>query len=262
LQKCLELRANWIPAVGTLALIDVSQGKAADAFARIADLKRAAPREPAVPMLEGDVHMSLKQYAEAARAFDAAFAMEPTAQSAMKSYRARQLGKLGDAAQPLEAWLKRKPDDFAARSALADAYRLAGQRSRAIAQYEVLTSRGPLNVAALNNLAWLYHEERDARAETTARRAYGAAPNIPAVADTYGWILMEAGRAGEALPVLQRAAAGAKGHPDIDYHYAAALAATGAAGEARKLLTRVLDHPEPFASRADAERLLERLPQS
>jgi cellulose synthase operon protein C len=180
----------------------------------------------------------------------------------LKSYRARSLGRLGDAVVPLEAWLRRKPEDFAVRSVLADAYRVAGQHNRAIEQYELLTTKGPLNIGALNNLAWLYHQSKDARAEATARRAYTAAPNIPAVADTYGWILVQSGRPGEALAVLKEAAAQAQGHPDIDYHYAAALAATGASGEARKLLNAVLKRPEPFASRSDAQRLLERLPPS
>lgn len=259
LQKSIVLRPNWVPAVSTLAMLDLSEGQSAAALSRAAELRRALPRDPAVLILQGDLHLVLKQYAEAAKAFDGAAGLQPSAAAALKAYKARQVGRIGDAAQPLESWLKRQPDDFAVRTVLAETYRVTGQRSRAVEQYELVVRNGPLNVSALNNLAWLYQEQEDPRAEETAKRAYAAAPQAPAVADTYGWILVRNGKAAEGLPILKEAVSSARGQPDIEYHYAEALAATGARSEARKLIDAVLSRPEPFASRADAERLRERL---
>lgn len=259
LQKSISVRPNWVPAVSTLAMLDLSEGRNEAALARAANLRKALPRDPAVLVFEGDLYTALKRYADAAKAFDAAAQLQPSAVAALKSYKARQLGRLGDGAAPLESWLKRQPDDFAVRTVLAEAYRLAEQRGRAVEQYELIVNNGPLNVAALNNLAWLYHETGDGRAEAMAQRAHAAAPGAPAVADTYGWILVQAGKPTEGLPILKEAAARASDQPDIQYHYAAALAATGARAEARKLLTAILERPERFASRAEAERLLERL---
>jgi cellulose synthase operon protein C len=259
LQKSISVRPNWVPAVSTLAMLDLSEGRNEAALARAAELRRALPRDPAALVFEGDLYTALKRYADAARAFDAAAQLQPSAVAALKSYKARQLGRLGDAVLPLESWLKVQPDDFGVRTVLAEAYRLSEQRSRAVDQYELIVNNGPLNVAALNNLAWLYHETGDARAEGMARRAHAAAPDAPAVADTYGWILVQAGKPAEGLPILKQAAAKANAQPDIQYHYAAALAATGARAEARRLLTTILERSERFASRAEAERLLERL---
>jgi cellulose synthase operon protein C len=259
LQKSISVRPKWVPAVSTLAMLDLSEGRTDAALARAADLRKALPRDPAVLVFEGDLYTALKRYADAARAFDAAAELQPSAVAALKSYKARELGRLGDAAVPLESWLKRQPDDFAVRTVLAEAYRLSEQRSRAVEQYELIVNNGPLNIAALNNLAWLYHETGDGRAEALARRAHAAAPDAPAVADTYGWILVQVGKPTEGLPILKQAAAKANGQPDIQYHYAAALAATGARAEARKLLTTILERSERFASRGEAERLLERL---
>ncbi|MGH8185056.1 MAG: XrtA/PEP-CTERM system TPR-repeat protein PrsT, partial [Steroidobacteraceae bacterium] len=220
LQKSVSVRPNWVPAVSTLAMLDLSEGRSEAALARAAELRRAAPRDPAVLMFEGDLYAALKRYADAARAFDAAAQLQPSAAAALKSYKVRQVGRLGDTAVPLESWLKRQPDDFAVRTVLAEAYRLSEQRSRAVEQYELIVSNGPLNVAALNNLAWLYHETGDGRAEAMAQRAHAAAPDAPAVADTYGWILVQAGKPAAGLPILKQAAAKANGQPDIQYHYA------------------------------------------
>jgi cellulose synthase operon protein C len=259
LQKSTALRPNWVPAVSTLVLLDIREGKSAAAMERVTELKKALPADASAFVLEGDVHFALKRYAEAAVAFDRAAALQPSAMAALKSYRARQQGGLGDAALPLETWVKRQPEDFAARTVLADAYQLTGQSSRAIEQYEVIVRNGQPTAAVLNNLAWLYHEAGDARAEATAQRAYASAPNVPAVADTYGWILVQMGKAPAAVKVLQQASANAKDQPEIDYHYAAALAATGAAAEARKLLDTLLSRPAPFAARGEAERLRQKL---
>lgn len=259
LDEALAMNPRWLPAVSTLSLLDVSEGKSTEALRRVSELKRALPQNADVFTLEGDVYLAQRRFAEAARSFDAAWSLEPSAPLALKLYRARQIGGLNDPVSPLQKWLKKRPSDLAIRSVLADAYRLAGQRDDAIEEYEAITRASPADVQALNNLAWLYHENGDPRAESAAKQAYTLARETPAIADTYGWILVQAGRAGEAVGILREAARQAKNHPDINYHYAAALAATGASEEARHLLSAVLERPESFASRADAERLLARL---
>jgi Tfp pilus assembly protein PilF len=107
----------------------------------------------------------------------------------------------------------------------------------------------------LNNLAWLYYETGDERAEATARRAYDLAADNAAVADTYGWILVEKGKVADGLAVLSRAAGQAPENPDIRFHHAAALARSGESGRALEILDAVLASNPAFASRAAAEQL-------
>jgi putative PEP-CTERM system TPR-repeat lipoprotein len=265
LNKTLELRADWVPAVGTLAMLDLREGQRAAALQRVADLKKRNPRDPSALTLEGDLYFVLQRYADAAKAYDAAGTLRQSSALAMKSYRARRAGKLADPGQPLRRWLDRQPTDLPVRLILAEAYQDAGQRLKAIEEYEVIVRQSANNAVALNNLAWLYHLEGDARAEDVARRAYEIAPNAAAIADTYAWILVGKGRASEARDILKSAIGSdpaAQVPPEVQYHYASALAITGDKAEARRVLQKLLEKPEDFAEREAALRLLKDLSDS
>ncbi len=111
----------------------------------------------------------------------------------------------------------------------------------------------------LNNLAWLYQQTGDERAEATARRAFDLAPDDPAVIDTYGWILVRSGKVTEGLAALERAAARAPDNPDIRYHHAYALAQAGQGAKARAVLDELLAAHPQFASRTEAVQLQRKL---
>lgn len=243
-------------------MLDVREGQRAAALQRVSELKKRNPREPSVLTLEGDLNFVLQRYEDAAKAYDAAGKIRQSSALAMKSYRARRAGKLSDPAQPLRQWLEQQPADLAARMILAEAYQDGGQRLKAIEEYEVLVRQNANNAVALNNLAWLYHVEGDARAEDTARRAYEIAPNSAAIADTYAWILVGKGRAGEGRDILKAAMEAPRVPPEVQYHYASALAITGEKAEARRVLEKLLERPEDFADREEALRLLKDLSDS
>jgi thioredoxin-like negative regulator of GroEL len=82
------------------------------------------------------------------------------------------------------------------------------------------------------------------------------------VADTLGWILVEGGKTEEGLPLLRAAAQAPDATADVKYHYAAGLARAGSAGSARTELEALLKDPAPFASRAEAQKLLAELGSS
>lgn len=183
--------------------------------------------------------MALKSYATAASAYESAARLAPSGSTAVRLSRARRLGKLPEPGRPLAEWLDKHPDDLAVRLVLAEDHMTDGRTDRAIVEYERAVQADARSPMALNNLAWLYQSKGDARAEATARQAYAAAPESPAIADTYGWILVEKGRPADGLPILQRAAQ-ASGQPQIRYHYAAALAKAGDRDAARKELGEIL----------------------
>jgi cellulose synthase operon protein C len=145
------------------------------------------------------------------------------------------------------------------RAVLAQAYQAAGQHDRAIEQYELMLASDSAKVIALNNLAWSYQQIGDERAEATAEQAYRAAPDAAAVADTYGWILVQRGKVAQGLAVLEGAIKRGEANPDIEYHYAAALAQSGARNQARDRLTRLLERHEAFAEQPKARGLLQQL---
>lgn len=257
-EQAHQARPKWIAPEGALAFLDLQLGDRESALRRVADLRKERPRDATVLALQGQILSSLRQYREAVEAFDAAAAIEMSASNTMSSYQARTAGDLPDPTQPLERWLGKHPGDLRFRSVLADAYTRTGQRQKAIEQYEFIVSRQPQQPAALNNLAWLYYEQKDGRAVEMARRASAAAPDSAAVSDTLGWILVETGRLEEGLGILGQASARADASPEIAYHHAVALVRSGSIAEGRRRIERLLkDHPT-FPSRSAAERQLER----
>jgi Tfp pilus assembly protein PilF len=209
-------------------------------------------------LLEGDVQLALRDAASASRSFADAYRLSPSSAAAIRVYRARSLARLPAPAATLAQWLQRRPQDLGARMIFAQSLLEQGQTADAIVHYERVVAGGRAGAMALNNLAWLYQQVHDPRAEATAKRAYELAPDVPAVADTYGWILVEAGNVAAALPILERAVAARGALPEMRYHHAVALARGGRRDEARASLRQLLAVPG-FTQAAQARELLKEL---
>ena len=158
----------------------------------------------------------------------------------------------------LANWLKDHPQDPMVRVALAEHYQRAGNRAKAIVEYEAAAGVWQ-GAAVLNNLAWLYQEAGDPRALEVARRAHQMAPENHDIADTYGWILLNSGNIAGSLPILEGAARAEPASAEIQYHYAAALAKNGQKEAATTVLRKLIEQNESFPSRSAAQALLESL---
>jgi len=159
----------------------------------------------------------------------------------------------------LAQWLAEHPDDVPMRMVLAGAYQGEGKHKEAAGHYEQVIKRQPNNVVALNNLAWLYQEQGNAKALDYAERAYAQAPDKPEIIDTLGWLLVQNGKTERGLVLLQEAASKAPHIPEIRYHMAVGLHKAGRDEEARKELKRVLQKNPDFADADKAKALVERL---
>jgi len=199
------------------------------------------------------------QHAGAAEAYAQAARLEPQLAPVVRQAQSRQLAGEKDPTAPLAAWLRDRPDDTQARSILAVMLHGAGQSDRALVEYERVLASGRPNAVLANNLAWLYFERGDARAEALARQAHQLAPDNASVTDTLGWILLQKGKVAEGLGLLERAANQAPDSPGIQLHYAEALAQGGRPKEALAVLDRILASDRPFDRRKDAEALRARL---
>ena len=258
-ERAVATDRDSVEGVGLLALLDLREGRGSVALQRAEALVARRPADPRALVLEGDVRLSLGQPREAAHAFGRALALSPDLQIVAKQSAAMRRAGMANPETPLVRWVAKRPDDDRGRALLAEAYQVGGQRDRAIEQYEHLTASPKAGFSQLNNLAWLYYEQGDNRAEATSRRAYDLASDNAAVIDTYGWILTEKGDHARALETLARAVELAPEDPDIRYHYAATLARTGKRQSALGMLDELLEANAVFASRADAERLRARL---
>jgi len=116
----------------------------------------------------------------------------------------------------------------------------------------------PHDPIALNNLAWVYQQQGNKRAQDLAQQAYILSPGGQ-TADTLGWILVSGGDFARGIPLLRQAAAQAGSDPRILYHYAVALKDVGQRDEAVKLLNVVVANTAEFDEKAEAQKLLDDL---
>jgi tetratricopeptide (TPR) repeat protein len=260
LDRALGMEPGSRNALLARAQLDLRMGDTSGAARRATELAARFPDDAGIRRFEADARAAAGDFTGAAAALEAASRREPSGALAIAAYRVRLRGGLADPLQPLEQWLAGNPDDRIARQQYAEALRMAGDNAAAVRELEKVVAQQPDHVGALNNLAWLYHLQRDSRALATSRRAWERAPRIPEVADTYGWLLVESGSVAEGLDVLAKAdAAAGSRQPEIRFHYAAALARRGERDRAAALLRDVLANGGPFPSEAQAAELLRSL---
>ena len=246
----------------TLALaatIALQVGQLEKATGYVERLRALAPDAPGTMRLEGDLAVASRRYKDALGYYDKAARSGPDAVLAIARYRAGMAAGVPQPQQPLEDWLARSPGDAGVRVLLAEYEQQRGNTSAAIAGYEKTLETAPANVMALNNLAGMYQQKGDARALTLAKRAYEAAPENPAVQDTYGWALVSDGDLERGLELIREAARVLQGVPEVQYHLGAALARKGESEEARRILQQVLAANAPASVRAGAEAELAKL---
>lgn len=209
--------------------------------------------------LVGDIFASDGNYSEALEPYRRAYELEPNGIRVTRLYQTYiGLGQTEQAQELIANWLQENREDIVARLALAEAHAQEGDLVGAITVYEQVLDIDNDNIVALNNLAWLYFKSEDKRALAYARRAYGLAPELPDVLDTYGWILLNEGQKEQALAILKRAR-NRTDSPEIRYHFAIALETAGHTDEARIELEQLLRADQDFPDRSAAQSLLKKL---
>ena len=157
--------------------------------------------------------------------------------------------------------MKKNGRDLKVTLLLANSFQVSKLYKKAIDSYLKVLDLDARNIIALNNLAWLYQIEKNPKALQYAERAYNQAPNNPAVADTYGWLLVNTGNLNKGITIIQQASVQAPQLFDIRYHLAFALHKSGREKEARKELERLLKKTTNFSESEAAKKLLKQLQQ-
>lgn len=252
----LKESPGFVPALALGASMALQFGQVERAAGYIERLRLAAPQSPIVPRLEGDLAMAQKRYKDAVA--DYAKAADASSDTALvvAQFNAARLAGLANPQKVLESWLVQQPQDVPARIALAEYLGASGATERAIAEYEGALKALPGNAILLNNLAVQYQKQGDARALATAEQAYSAAPDNPAIQDTYGWLLVETGSLDKGLQLLRRSAKTLANVPEAQFHLGVALAKKGETAEARRLLEQVVAGPATDDIKNEARRVL------
>ena len=260
LQAGLKQDPHSFRYLSTLVELE-AQVKGIDAALQLADALRADPSHmPFASLLKGDALMRARRYNAAVRIFLDEYAADgavPPLLRATAAYVAA--GQEAEATKLLQGWLAKQPNTPIVLQDLAKLDLRAGRLDQAQAHLEALLAMTPDDATALNNLAYTYGLRGDKRARAMAQRAFLLDGGTYS-ADVLGWIMVQEGDAGAALPLLKQAVAQNPRNPGVAFHYAAALNATGQPQEAGPVLKALLSPGEPFTDRAAAEKLLASLP--
>ncbi|MCV3273803.1 tetratricopeptide repeat protein [Roseobacter sinensis] len=119
-----------------------------------------------------------------------------------------------------------------------------GDPEGAIAIYEALYERDSSSVIIANNLASLLSTVRTdeaslQRAVAIAQRLKDA--DIPALQDTYGWLLYRTGNIEDSVPYLEKAAQGLPNDGRVQYHLGMAYHGVGRTEEALAQMQKAID---------------------
>ena len=207
-------------------------------------------------ILLGDTLARAGRRDQAIAVYKKSFAANPSSAALLRIARASIAG--GDsksAAEALDGWVSKNPDDNLVRLAYATLLMQQGNNAVAIKQFRELLKKDPNNVVALNNLAWLTRDQDPESASALATRAAGLAPNSSDVLDTLGWIKLKHGKAADSLALFKRAHDLRPRDGEISYHLALSLDATGNHDAARGFLKALLRSQVKFTDLAEASKL-------
>jgi len=246
-------------AVALLAFMKLQDHDTAGAIALARTLQKQPVARVAGFGLEGDLYMATKDYAKAAAAYQRGLKVAYNRPLVIKNSAALEHSDPKASESLLRDWLAKHPDDAAMRLMLAQHYLDHDRNGDAAGQYEQVLRAFPSNVGALNNLAWIYTEQKNPKALALAERAHKLAPTSASVQDTYGWALVAAGQAKTALPILMEAAKAAPKEPAIQYHLAVAQARSGDRAGARSTLEALQKSGADFPGKAAADKLYQEL---
>lgn len=260
LNKALLIEPDLLDARITLINLLLRQSKPAEAMAAATALKKRHPDGAAGFKLEGDVLSAQGKTAASLEAYQQAFAKAPSGPALIQMTGAlSKLGRADDADARIAQWFRQYPGDVPTRLHVASTKLVRNEPKAAIPHLEAVLKVDPRNLAALNDLAWSYQRIGDAQALALAQRAHAQAPDNPAIMDTLGWIHLERGDLGRAMPLLRKASALAPNSAEIHYHFGMVLAKSGDRRGARRELQKALTAGTSFARRAEAKALLQSL---
>jgi putative PEP-CTERM system TPR-repeat lipoprotein len=211
-------------------------------------------------LLKGDVYLAEKKLDKATDMYQQAYKIEPndrvlfTLADLLNAQK-----KEPEAIKLLNNALEKNKKNISIHFKLANIYQQQNDIKQAEAHYKAMLAEKSDDVLALNNLAFLYSQQKDPRALEFAKKAYEKAPESAAILDTYGYILIKQGGLKEGLPILEKAAGLAPQANDIQFHLAEAYVTDNNNQKATEILEKIVKAEQDFSEKKAAVALLEKL---
>jgi tetratricopeptide (TPR) repeat protein len=266
LAKALARAPGNYDALEAATMMDIHSGDVATALARLDKLVQSQLATPRVLLLRADALAAAGQLdraeADALRAFEAAPQLPRAVDLLYAIYVAQ--GKVEEARRSFEEADSVGVLHDGARILLGRLYMVEGRVDDAKKTYEKVLAKDPNAALAKNDLAFLLASSGQelGRATALAEEAQRALPDHPVVADTVGFVYLQANRQDAALQQfryaleLARASSGPES-PMVHYHIGLALMGQGRHKEAALAFEHALKLNPSFPGSDDAQRLLE-----
>lgn len=225
----------------------------------VENVKRLNPDSLSPLALEADILSRIGRDAEAFTIYSNVFEQQPSSLGALNVYRTGVSANVENPHIVLEHWVEDNPNDAASTMVLAQHLDSHGEDIEAVQMYEAAIAADSDNIIALNNLAWLYNEQGNPKAEELARRAHELLPDSGSIMDTLGWILVTNGKNAEGIQILTEAVSKSPDSKAAYYHLAVASNNLGDSARSVAILKSLLADEAHFAERDGAEALLAEL---
>ena len=249
-------------ALGALALLDVEAHRPREAQARIDARLHDDPDSVPLLLLSARTAIAAGASAKAEAALKRAIEIDASNMQAFELLGQMYIreGRLDAAREQFEVLASRVARPVGARTMVAMLLEAQQRRADAIRAYEAILALHPTAGVAANNLAWLYAEDdrldEALQLALVAKQELGRASNAR---DTLGWIYVRKKQPLDAIPLFAQCVEAQPDNPTYAYHLAVAYQDAGYTAKAREMLAPALASSSPFAGRAEAVQLMERL---
>lgn len=240
LNHAISIQPSNLKAHMLKAGLLLEQGDTAGAIKVAESLQLNEKTHPVGLELEGNIWASVAQFKKAAQSYEQLWKTYKSGKLALKIYRIKkEFSDASTAMSHVKSWVEEQPEELSALITLAILEQENGNIKSAVALYEKVLSIDNNSPLVLNNLSYIYFENGDPRALELAEEAYTLAPKSAAIADTYGWILVENKQLSKGLHILQQAAEAAPTTKEILQHYSEALTRAGKLDEAAAVMEKI-----------------------
>ncbi len=263
--KAAELNTNDLHAAEQLIGLKIEKKDFLGARKLAESVCSKNPQNPAAWIFLAKANLADNQKTEAETALQKAVALDPNSTVAYQLLAELYVSSRRDseALTKLNEALAKKPNNPIVLLQLATLQSQTTNYPGAAATYEKLLEIAPRSPVALNNLAALYNGRlgKPERAFELAAQARKVAPQVPEIADTFGWVLCRQGKHFESLSPLSEAAAKLPSDAEVQFHLGVAQYMLGNDQQAEKQLRMALQLRADFQGADEARRRLTFLAQ-
>lgn len=258
--RALKLDPNDNDALSGMLVVELAEGRQAEARKRLEARLAATPNDPAILPVAARTLGQLGLEAESERAWRKLLEIDAGNLEAYGALGRLYYGqkRLDAARAEFERLARSQPRSVAAHTMVAFLLEMEGRTAEAQKRYEAALAVDAHAPVAANNLAWLYGEQGGNLdvALQLAQTAKAGMPDAPEVNDTLGWLYYRKGLYPLAAGPLLQAATKDPKNPVYQYHLGMAYSKTGDTPKARAALQEALRLDASFQYAPDARRAL------